>query len=358
MPMFGGNYLFWMRTMARLLAAFLLLGLLPACAGVQDWPSFVRSTIRADKAVGVQYNFDWELSGHRAVAPVQVFDDGRKTWLQFSPQQPVPAIFVGSDGGGRPLAYAQDGPYVVLDGVWSVLVLRGGRLKSTIRRLNDRDGGQHAKNEAQQISGADARATASASATPVAVDGLETGHAVHSQGASAAIPVAAADAVAGNALRPSSAQAAAATELAAEPVATGRAATPAGVARATVQPESPKSSSLASTLTAASFDLSGSSPAERFQVSPQDINLRLALARWARQADWTFEPEHWTVDVDIPIMGAASFELDFKLAVRELAASTELADRPVQPCFYSNRVLRVVPYAQPCDRTAGSTRPS
>ena len=358
MPMFGGDYLFWVRPMARLLATFLLLGLLPACAGVQDLSSFVRNTIRTDKASTVQYNFDWELSGHRAVAPVQVFDDGRKTWLQFSPQQPVPAIFVGSDGGGRPLAYAQDGPYVVLDGVWPVLVLRGGRLKSTIRRVIDNDGGQHATNATQQVSDAGARAPASASATPVAVGGSGTGPAVYSQGASAAIPVAAADADAGNALRPASAQAAASTEPAAEPVAAGRAAAPAGLARATVQKESPKSSSLASTLTAASFDLSGSAPAERFKVGPQDINLRLALARWARQADWTFEPEHWTVDVDIPIMGTASFEPDFKLAVRELAASTELADRPVQPCFYSNRVLRVVPYAQPCDRTAGATRPS
>jgi len=34
-----------------------------------------------------------------------------------------------------------------------------------------------------------------------------------------------------------------------------------------------------------------------------------------------------------------------------LLASTELGDRPLRPCFYSNKVVRVVPYAQVCDRT-------
>jgi hypothetical protein len=42
------------------------------------------------------------------------------------------------------------------------------------------------------------------------------------------------------------------------------------------------------------------------------------------------------------------------VAVRHLLAATELSERPLQPCFYSNQVLRVVPYAQACDRTAGS----
>jgi hypothetical protein len=80
--------------------------------------------------------------------------------------------------------------------------------------------------------------------------------------------------------------------------------------------------------------------------------LRLALSRWARNAGWTFEPEHWAVDADIPLAGSASFDLDFTAAVQDLVAATELADRPLQPCFYSNRVLRIVPYAQSCDRTA------
>jgi hypothetical protein len=88
-----------------------------------------------------------------------------------------------------------------------------------------------------------------------------------------------------------------------------------------------------------------------FEATPSDGNLRRALGRWARSAGWTFEPEHWAVDVDIPLAGSAAFGPDFVPAVRELLAATELGDRPLQPCFYANRVLRVVPLAQRCDRT-------
>jgi len=119
----------------------------------------------------------------------------------------------------------------------------------------------------------------------------------------------------------------------------------------------PESASAAA-LTAVSFPTPAQEPPTRYSVSPKDINLRTVLSRWAIEAGWTFEPEHWAVNADIPIAGSASFEPGFKSAVQQLMASTELADRPLQPCFYSNRVLRVVPYAQPCDRTAGAVQAS
>lgn len=331
MPMLGGDDLFWVRTMARLIAAFLLLGLLPACAGVHDWPSFVQA-IRADKAGAVQYNFDWELSGHRAVAPVQVFDDGGKTWLQFSPQQPVPAIFADGAQGGRPLAYTREGPYVVLQGVWPALVLRGGHLRSTVRRIDTM------KAAAGPELGADALAVVPSAALAPAASALS---------ANPANPVNPAGPIETSVPMPAAAPSSAEAEE--WDLAAGSSDGASGKA---------PSSLLATALTAASFDLSGAVPADRYQVSPQDATLRSALARWARQAGWTFQPEHWAIDADIPIVGTASFEADFKLAVRELVASTELSDRPAQPCFYSNQVLRVVPYAQPCDRTVGATRPS
>jgi hypothetical protein len=80
--------------------------------------------------------------------------------------------------------------------------------------------------------------------------------------------------------------------------------------------------------------------------------MRRVLLRWAAGAGWTFGPEHWAVDVDIPLAGGADFGADFKGAVRGLMAATELGERPLQPCFYANRVLRVVPAAQACDRSA------
>ncbi|UYO92376.1 TcpQ domain-containing protein [Pollutimonas sp. M17] len=383
--------------MARLLAAFLLLGVLTACAGVHDWPSFVR-TMRADKAAAVQYNFDWELSGHRAVAPVQVFDDGRKTWLQFSPQQPVPAIFADGARGGRPLAYVREGPYVVLDGVWPTLVLRGGHLKSTVRRAAGEGvlSPQAPDADAQPVAALAPTASA-ASVNPVnQIDQADILDSIPVMAEPTMVPAAVAPARSMATATTTATGAEARTGASVEQVpdqvpglspgrpgpaspevqaewmarsmagssASGKSPTramPSGMpdSSASKSPSAaPLSSSSVSALTAASFDLSGAAPTGRYQVGPQDLTLRSALARWARQSGWTFEPEHWAIDADIPIVGAASFEPDFKLAVRELVASTELSDRPAQPCFYSNRVLRVVPYAQPCDRTVGATRPS
>lgn len=90
-----------------------------------------------------------------------------------------------------------------------------------------------------------------------------------------------------------------------------------------------------------------------FDVRPSDMTVRDVLTRWAQQTGWTHKPEHWALDRDLPVSGtadASAFGFDFKIAVRKLLASTEMTDRPVQPCFYSNHVVRVVPRAELCDR--------
>lgn len=99
----------------------------------------------------------------------------------------------------------------------------------------------------------------------------------------------------------------------------------------------------------------GASSGGAFDVRQTDMTMRDVLSRWATQNGWTHRPEHWAVDRDLPISGAADssvFGSDFKGAVRKLTASSELTDRPVQPCFYSNRILRIVPRAELCDKTA------
>lgn len=88
-----------------------------------------------------------------------------------------------------------------------------------------------------------------------------------------------------------------------------------------------------------------------WQVSVADGTIRNTLRRWTQSNNWTFNTEHWAVAKDFPVQGGATFKGDFKQAVRDLLSSTDLTDYPVQPCFYSNSVLRVVPYAQICDKT-------
>ncbi|WP_262358273.1 toxin co-regulated pilus biosynthesis Q family protein, partial [Bordetella pertussis] len=62
-------------------------------------------------------------------------------------------------------------------------------------------------------------------------------------------------------------------------------------------------------------------PPPRFRAAPPDLTLRAVLARWARAAGWTFEAEHWALDVDIPLAGKAELPGDFKTAVRALLAA-------------------------------------
>lgn len=96
-------------------------------------------------------------------------------------------------------------------------------------------------------------------------------------------------------------------------------------------------------------------PTAGFAASRRDSTIRDVLVRWAAASGWAHDAEHWSVDKDHPVEGAAGpdvFGYEFKAAVRTLLASTENSDLPVQPCFYTNRVLRVIPRSASCDRAA------
>lgn len=274
--------------------------LLSACSSLPDWvsvPGFVWAG--TDEALG-HYSFDWHLSGERQVAPLQVFDDGNKIWLQFMPDQTLPAIFQSTPQGERPLRYTRDGDYVLLDGIWPKLSFRGGALVAYAERIKPAD--QAMANEPIAVS--------PSAAVPVAVDALST---ISEDQAKSESPI--------------------------KPETLAIAVGPSEDARR---------------LTRASFLSSRATVlTPRYRVTLKDQNLRKALNRWALQASWTFSPEHWTVDVDIPISGEAIFGESFEDSVQDLLAATELAERPLRPCFYSNRVLRVVSYSQSCDRSTG-----
>jgi len=76
----------------------------------------------------------------------------------------------------------------------------------------------------------------------------------------------------------------------------------------------------------------------------------VTIGRWAKTTGWTFQPEYWAVDRDIPVIADASLGTDFKGAVRQLMHSTELTALPLKPCFYTNNVVRIVPINEKCNR--------
>jgi len=83
------------------------------------------------------FDFSWVLSGDRQAAPLQVFDDGRRMWLQFSLVQGRPQFFGRSGQDWLALDYAVQGAYVVLDAVWPQLRVRMDGLEALIERQSE-----------------------------------------------------------------------------------------------------------------------------------------------------------------------------------------------------------------------------
>ena len=88
-----------------------------------------------------------------------------------------------------------------------------------------------------------------------------------------------------------------------------------------------------------------------------DGSVLNVLLAWSAAAGWTFRMEHWTVDNDYPVQGGVRFDGDYQTAVRSLLETTKQSQLPIQPCFYSNRVLRVVPQSELCDRGQSAQAP-
>lgn len=266
-----------------------LAGVLSGCAQMPQW-SWSKGFANLDFAPSAQtFNFDWQLSGDPQIAPIQVFDDGRRTWLQFAADQLPPALFRRTESGDALLSASRDGAYLVIDGVWSHVLVRAGHLIAHVRRLAP--GVEPAEERAPDVS----MSAVSEALVPLILSPPQIEPASISAPISDSIP-----------------------------------------SPAAAMPEGGDGAAWG---------------ALEFAVSPEDGNLRRALARWASVAGWTFGPEHWVVDVDIPLTASAAFGTAFKPAVRHLLAATELGDRPLQPCFYANQVLRIVPFAQRCDRS-------
>lgn len=299
--------------MVRLIVAGLSLLGLAACATAPD-AHWLSNLFDRDQGPG-QYSFDWQMAGDAELAPLQVFDDGRQTWLQYHEGGAVPAIFERTPDGDRLLRPVRKGQYLLIRGVPGQLVLRGGLLQARVWRAGSGHGPDPlAVSGNNAISGPDQAVAEPVAALPPAPAPLP-------------VPVP---------MPPPEPQ---------QPLPSPQ--TPPKTESAAPVSPSPKSAPPVTAVKAA--------PAlvlePVFDASPADGNIRKALGRWAQASGWTFEAEHWNVDVDIPLAGSATFEGPFRQAVRDLLAATELGDRPLQPCFYSNRVLRVVPMAQRCDRT-------
>jgi type IV secretion system protein VirB9 len=79
---------------------------------------------------------NYKLSGDKTVLPSVIRDDGRKTYLQWTASQPLPAVFV-RDGRGREAmvdGYMRDGVFTI-DHLVDRLVFRIDKAQGKARRL-------------------------------------------------------------------------------------------------------------------------------------------------------------------------------------------------------------------------------
>ncbi len=259
----------------KTITAAMLLLLLTGCEHTQPWAQRF-SFLQGSPASAESFDFNWQLSGDREVAPLQVFSTPQKIWLQFAPDQPVPAIFAVDNQQQKVMSYQRNEPYVVITGGWQQLLFKGASLE------------------------------AKAVYTPAVLSSVLATDPIH-------IETVVTDS---------------APEINTElyPIETVEINEPA-------------------------FDFKQIP----FHAEPDDKTLRQTLKRWAQREGWLFQDQHWELEVDLPIVSAATFSPSFNDSVEQLMRSTALSNRPLQACFYSNKVMRVIALAQSCDPNESPT---
>ena len=74
-------------------------------------------------------NFNYEVIGDQPWKPIRVFDDGRKTFIQFPPDMKymaAPVLFVANQGTTQLVNYRKKGDYYIVDRLFMVAELRHG----------------------------------------------------------------------------------------------------------------------------------------------------------------------------------------------------------------------------------------
>lgn len=79
------------------------------------------------------YDFAYAISGDPRVTPIQVFDDGKRTWLQFVSPGPPPVILAVTPAGQAVLNPKPEGQFVVIDRVERQLAIVLGPARATVR---------------------------------------------------------------------------------------------------------------------------------------------------------------------------------------------------------------------------------
>lgn len=323
-----------------------------------------------------QFDFSWGLTGSDQLAPLQVFSNAKQVWLQFPSGSYLPALFTLRRDGALVSVQAQpQGIYHVVNESVDVLLLRRGaeeawayrtvskplllsylhKQQTLLQRERTR---QATAQPAQPYSDAALRhatliepvqaqghvntpsqsekqsrlgSEAHARALPVLTPHLGSNkHYVKNGPSSKTTPFQARQEPAARVIhgeRQSSALS--------EPVSATLTQGGERIGEQVVDAKSSPSSA------------SAQQPSV-FASLTSDKSLKQLIQRWAHDAAWVFNDEHWAVSVEIPLSGPFTQQGNFPDVVQQVLLSTQLSDYPLRPCFYSNNVLRVIPFEESC----------
>jgi hypothetical protein len=102
--------------------SMLIAAVLSGCAGLGEVNTLGR------------YDFSYRIEGEASARPLQIFDDGKKTFIQF--REGVPAIMtVNRDNQPGTVASRREGPYIVVDRVEREFVFQKDQDKARARAL-------------------------------------------------------------------------------------------------------------------------------------------------------------------------------------------------------------------------------
>lgn len=99
------------------------------------WAMLLAVSVVSGVALAANYDFRYEASGHPLLTPVQVFDDGGKTWVQLKRQDPPPAFFAITPAGQALLTATRspDGQFYIIDRVERLFMVALGSTKAMVR---------------------------------------------------------------------------------------------------------------------------------------------------------------------------------------------------------------------------------
>jgi hypothetical protein len=284
-------------------------------------------------------DFSYELSGDSNARPTQIFDDGKRTFMQFRSAQTPPAVFVQTAESHTVAEVKIEGQYAVYDGLAKEFTFVAGSDRAVARYTGQR-----------QPVKASLEAKASSGAVP-AVQSLARGEKLMASAGSGA----------GNVFVPNEGSAPAsnikATAVAANEASQHSRTVVAGhannlttpvvaVAAGTSELTKVSANSINPTIGAASVN----AETREWRATRNDVNLRILITKMGSLQTPPYMLV-WDLPKDYPIGAEDSYVGNFKDAVRHFVLGTEMTDTPAQPCFYSNNVVRIVRKTVLCDST-------